>query len=196
MLSPCELLTRETDFNRLCVACVQGQHPSSPQLLKDGLSSTLHWALCSVWASLLLGRFWVCCFGCFWFVFFFQPSNHLFVALRQNFIQNKWCKKRQWQPLVSVRIAKPSMWLTVNSSLPGLLAELIRLRVLKFFANLYMHRSEVQIDDGTAPCCHQVSFNSELLPDVISLPPALAELIWSSMAHGLALGAPGTALRN
>lgn len=113
---------------------------------------------------------------CFWVGFvlvFYQPNNHLFVALRQNFIQNKWCKKRQWQSLVSVRIAKPSVWLTVNSSLPRLLAELIRLRVLKFFANLYMHRSEAQIDDGTTPCCHQVSLSSEHLPDVVSLPPCL-----------------------
>jgi len=69
----------------------------------------------------------------------------------------------------------------VNSSLPRLLAELIRLRVYKFFATLYVHRSEAQIADGTAPRYHQVNFNSEHLPFLL----ALAALTQSSIAHHL-----------
>lgn len=53
-----------------------------------------------------------------------------------------------------------------------------------------MYRFEVQIDDGTTPCCHLVSFKSEHLPDVISLPLCLgcANLI----LHGTPLGSWST----
>lgn len=111
MLSPCELLTWETYFNRPCVACVQGQHPSSPQLFGHGLSSTLHWVLCSLCASLLLGRL-------FWFGFFFNPTiiylwHRGKSSFRLNGVREDSDNSHQ---------CEDCKWLTVNSSLPRLLA--------------------------------------------------------------------------
>ena len=103
MLSPCELLTWETAFNRPCMQPVS----------KDGIQALL--------GSLRLAfppRFIKLCaqlgLFCFreGFFFFFPPDNLLFVASKQNFIHNKRCKKMQWQPLICMRIAKHSWWLT------------------------------------------------------------------------------------
>lgn len=162
MLSPCELLTQEAAFNRPCSLC--------PRTASEVFSAPWGWPFLYPSRSPVLSLGFSALEKTF---LFFPPNNHLFVALKQNFLHKKQYMKRQWQPLICMRIAKPSAWLTVNSSLPRLLAELIRLRVYKFFANLYVHRSEVQITDGTAPRYHQVDFNSEHLPEVVSLPPHL-----------------------
>lgn len=162
MLRPCELLTWETAFNRL--------HGLCPRSASKIFSAP--WGCPFFYASLspVLGLG----FSALGKTFIFLLNNRLFVAPKRNFIHNKWCKNKQWQPLICMRITKPSTstQLTVNSSLPRLLAELLCLRVYKFFANLYMHRSEAQITDGTAPHYRQVDFNSEHLPEV-SLPPRL-----------------------
>lgn len=108
--------------------CVQGQHPNS----FVGLARLPPFT--EPQAHLLL----------LWLredIFFLSTQKLLFVAPK-NSIHNKWCKKRQWQHLICRRIAKQSTWLTVNSSLPGLLAELTCLGVYKLCTDLCMCGSE------------------------------------------------------